>query len=387
MKILYLSCAMGAAGDMLAAALSDLLDGDADFAAELSGLNIPGTSISISDVTKNGVSGKSFEVYVNGESESDTHSHHGHCMHDIEDIVTSLNTTDDVKQNILSIYKILAEAEGRVHKKDVRELHFHEVGMLDAVADIAAVCIAMKHLAPEKVYVSPVHVGSGNVKCAHGILPVPAPATAEILKGIPIFGGKVNGELCTPTGAALLKFFADEFGDMPVISTEKTGYGMGKRDFDELNCVRAFLGYAEKASELCELRANIDDMTGEEIAHACKKLLEAGALDVWTENIGMKKSRPGVTVCMLCKTVCSEEMSRLMFQHTSTLGVREIKCTRRELSREITEAETPFGRVRKKISEGFGVSREKYEFSDLEKIAEENGLSIMKVKEILSREG
>lgn len=385
MSILYLDCAMGAAGDMLAATLADLLDDADGFIKELNAMNIPDVAAELLPLSRGGIMGKSLSVTVGGVRE-DGHKHHGHSMHDIEHIVSSLNTTDDIKQNILEIYDIIAQAESRVHGVDIREVHFHEVGMLDAVADIAAACLAMKKLSPDKVIASPVHVGSGQVKCAHGILPVPAPAAAEILKGVPIYGGEIRGELCTPTGAALLKYFVSEFGNLPTLSVTRIGYGMGKREFDAVNCIRAFLGETSKCEDTVELRANIDDMTGEELAYAAEILRAESALDVWTESIGMKKSRTGVMLCVLCRACDSSKMSQLMFRHTTTLGVREIKCTRRTLTRHIEEVKTSLGTVRKKVSEGFGVKREKYEFSDLSKIADENDMSISDVRKKLSGE-
>lgn len=385
MSTLYLDCAMGAAGDMLAAALADLLDDEAGFLKELNGMNIPGVSAELLPLSRRGIMGKSLHITVGGVAENE-HSHHGQCMHDIESIVSSLNTTEDIKKNVLEIYDIIATAESRVHGVDVREVHFHEVGMLDAVADIAAVCLAMKKLSPDRVVASPVHVGSGQVKCAHGILPVLAPATAEILKGVPIYGGEIRGELCTPTGAALLKYFVSEFGNLPPLSVNDIGYGMGKREFDAVNCIRAIFGETNEDDDTVELRANIDDMTGEELSYVAEILRKESALDVWTENIGMKKSRPGVMLCVLCRACDSEKMSRIIFRHTTTIGVREIKCTRRTLTRHIEEVKTSLGTVRKKVSQGFGVTREKYEFSDLSRIAHENDMSISDVRKKLSEE-
>lgn len=382
MKILYLDLHMGAAGDMLAAALADLLDDTEGFLRELAAMNIPNTEVTLAPLSSGGIIGKSLFVTVNGEEESDCC--HGHSLLDIEQIVNSLNTSDGIKRDILGVYNIIAEAESRVHGTPVREIHFHEVGMLDAVADIAAVCLAMKKLSPGKIAASSVHVGSGQVKCAHGILPVPAPATAEILKGIPVYGGKIRGELCTPTGAALLKYFVSEFGNMPTLVMEKTGYGMGKREFETVNCVRAILGDGESHGDVVELRANVDDMTGEDMAYAMEVILNAGALDVWTESIGMKKSRPGVMLCVLCEDADAETMSALMFCHTTTLGVREIKCRRRTLSRRVEEVETELGTVRKKVAEGFGVIREKYEHEDIARLAMGNDMSVSYVRSIVA---
>ncbi len=383
MRTLYLELNMGAAGDMLAAALAALLDDPEGFVKELCDMNIPGAEIALKDKKSFGIRGKAFSVKINGHCEEDGH-HHGHSMHDIAHIAEKINTTDDIKRDILAVYNIIAEAESKVHGVDVHEVHFHEVGMLDAVADIAAVCLAMKKLTPERVFATPVHVGSGMVKCAHGTLPVPAPATAEILRGIPVYGGEIRGELCTPTGAALLKYFVSSFGEMPVITAEKIGYGMGKREFETVNCVRAILGTENADDEVSELSANIDDMTGEDIAYAAETLLTCGALDVWTESIGMKKARPGTKLCVLCRKAHAEEFAKLLLMHTTTLGVRENTCRRYVLSRRNVTEETPLGTVRRKVSEGYGVKREKYEHEDLARIARETRKSLSEIKEILS---
>ena len=203
---------------------------------------------------------------------------------------------------MLAVYNLIAEAESHAHNAPVTEIHFHEVGTMDAVADVTAVCLLMDRLAPEKVVVSPIHVGSGHVHCAHGILPVPAPATAYILRDVPVYGGGVKSELCTPTGAALLRHFATDFGEMPVMKVRAVGYGMGKKDFTAANCVRAMLGDAEEQPDVvCKLSCNVDDMTAEAVGFAMERLFEAGALEVYTVSVGMKKSRPGTMICALCR--------------------------------------------------------------------------------------
>ena len=201
-------------------------------------------------------------------------------MADIAHIVGHLDVPEKVKEDVLAVYGLIAQAESRAHGVPVEQIHFHEVGSLDAVADITAVCMLMAELAPEQVVVSPVHVGCGKVRCAHGVLPVPAPATAYILEDVPIYGGKIQGELCTPTGAALLKHFATRFGDMPVMRIRKVGYGMGKKDFEAANCVRVLWGETqEEAGQIVELSCNMDDMTGEEMGFAMDRLFEAGGND------------------------------------------------------------------------------------------------------------
>lgn len=393
MKTLYLDCSMGAAGDMLAAALLELLPDPDAFVAELNALAIPDVKFSREASVKCGITGTHLQVTVHGEEEGahdhhhahshdhhdHAHSHHHHAsLHDIEHIVRghlSLPTT--VADNVMAVYRLIADAESKAHGKSVSEIHFHEVGTMDAIADITAVCLLMHRLAPDEIIVSPVHVGSGQVHCAHGILPVPAPATATILQDVPIYGGSIQGELCTPTGAALLKHFADSFGGMPVMRTSAIGYGMGKKDFPAANCVRALLGERSAASDdVIELCCNIDDMTGEAIGYAFDKLFAAGALDVYTIPIGMKKSRPGHLLHVICREAEKDALVRALFAHTTTIGIRENRFRRYTLDRHIETIETSDGPVRRKCSTGYGVSREKFEHDDLARIADAHGLNL-----------
>ena len=417
MRILYLDCGMGAAGDMLTAALIELLPDREEFLAMLNSLGIPGVTFSSEVSTKCGIRGTHITVKVNGEEENDemyahehdhehdhehehehdhehehSHEHGGHHyhrhsgMHDIQHVIDDLTVSDKVRADITAVYTLIAEAESHVHGVPVTEIHFHEVGTMDAVADVTAVCLLMERLAPEQVVVSPVHVGSGHVKCAHGILPVPAPATAYILRDVPIYGGGIKSELCTPTGAALLKHFATRFGDMPVMRTSAIGYGMGKKDFTAANCVRALIGDTEDSGDtIAELCCNLDDMTAEAIAFAEEQLFAAGALDVYTVSAQMKKSRPGVLLCVMCREEDRDAMVGLIFRHTTTLGVRENISRRHRLSRAVESVQTDFGAVRKKVSTGYGVTREKYEYEDIASIAKARGLSLEEVMAHISK--
>lgn len=257
---------------------------------------------------------------------------------------------------------------------------------MDAVADVTAVCMLMERLAPDQVIASPVHVGSGHVHCAHGILPVPAPATAYILRDVPIYGGGIKSELCTPTGAALLKHFVTCFGEMPVMRVQSVGYGMGRKDFTAANCVRALLGETESVGDtITELSCNVDDMTAEAIGFAMERLLSAGAKEVYTVPVGMKKSRPGTMLCVICAQTDQEKLVQLLFKHTTTLGIRENLCRRYTLDRTMETVDTPLGEVRKKVSVGYGVHREKYEYDDLARLAEEHNLSIAEVLRHIER--
>ena len=401
---------MGAAGDMLIAALLELLPEKDTFLQKMQSLGLPGLEISAEPSVKCGITGTHMRVLIHGEEEGRPHVHaaeepfhshadapeaahahvhvHPHHHTDLNELthrISHLNVSEAVRSNILAVYQSIADAESRVHGVPVEQIHFHEVGSLDALADVTGVCLLMELLAPEQVLASPVHVGSGQVRCAHGILPVPAPATALLLEGIPIYGGSIRGELCTPTGAALLRRFVTRFGPLPPMRVEKTGYGMGTKDFEAANCVRAMLGQTEEsAGHILELACNLDDMTPEAVGFAMEQLFAAGALDVYTTPIGMKKNRPGVLLTCMCREDDREAMLRTIFRHTSTLGVRVSVCDRYTLSRRQYAVQTPDGEIRVKESSGWGVLRRKAEFEDLARIARQTGKSIAEVLDTIS---
>ena len=491
MKTLYIECAMGAAGDMLTAALLELMPDKEVALAKLNAMGIPGVAFEAEPSEKCGITGTHMRVLIHGEEEesvpcghthahedhheynhahehhhehdhvhehhyehdhhvhthahahvqedahchdSDAHDHARHHEHDahhqahhgmaeIRSLIAGLAVSETVKEKALAVYQSIAEAESRVHGAEVDQIHFHEVGSMDAVADVTAVCLLMELLAPEQVIVSPIHVGSGTVLCAHGRLPVPAPATALILEGMPIYGGSVQGELCTPTGAALLKTFADSFGPMPPMTVAKTGYGMGTKNFEQANCLRAMLGEpfpmngigskmqtgqdaegentgsrgaagkdtetenpAAREGRITEISCNLDDMTGEDIAFAAERILQAGALDVFTESIYMKKGRPAVKLTVLARPEDEERLAGEIFRHTSTIGVRIHTDRRYELARRSEQRKTPLGTIEVKISEGFGVRKEKIEFASLKEIAETSGKRLAEVRAALAEE-
>ena len=405
MRTIYLDCSMGAAGDMLMAALLELLPEKDTFLQKMQSLGLPGLEISAEPSVKCSITGTHMRVLIHGEEEGHPHEHaveehahshadapeaahahvhvHPHHHTDLNELthrISHLNVSEAVRSDILAVYQSIADAESRVHGVPVEQIHFHEVGSLDALADVTGVCLLMELLAPEQVLASPVHVGSGQVRCAHGILPVPAPATALLLEGIPIYGGSIRGELCTPTGAALLRRFVTRFGPLPPMRVEKTGYGMGTKDFEAANCVRAMLGQTEEsAGHILELACNLDDMTPEAVGFAMEQLFAAGALDVYTTPIGMKKNRPGVLLTCMCREDDREAMLRTLFRHTSTLGVRVSVCDRYTLSRRQYAVQTPDGEIRVKESSGWGVLRRKAEFEDLARIARQTGKSIAEV--------
>ena len=481
MKTLYIECAMGAAGDMLTAALLELMPDKEAALAKLNAMGIPGVVFEAEPSAKCGITGTHMRVLIHGKEEgampcghthaheehhehnhahehhhehehhahthahehvqedahchdSDAHDHAHHHEHDahhhahhgmaeIRSLIAELAVSETVKEKVLAVYQSIAEAESKVHGAEVDQIHFHEVGSMDAVADVTAVCLLIELLAPEQVIVSPIHVGSGTVLCAHGRLPVPAPATALILEGMPIYGGSVQGELCTPTGAALLKTFADSFGPMPPMRVAKTGYGMGTKDFEQANCLRAMLGEsftmngtaskmqtgqdaegentgsrgaagkdtetenpAAREGRITEISCNLDDMTGEDIAFAAEHILQAGALDVFTESIYMKKGRPAVKLTVLARPEDEERLAGEIFRHTSTIGVRIHTDRRYELARRSEQRKTPLGTIEVKISEGFGVRKEKIEFASLKEIAETSGKRLAEVRAALAEE-
>lgn len=380
MKVMFIECNMGAAGDMLTAALADLTGDIKGTERELNSLNIPKVSFGLNSLVRSGITGVHSDILIGGETEHEHHHDHDHEHHhhhhsslkDIEDIIDSLAVSERVKTDAKAVYKLIAEAESEVHGKPVTDIHFHEVGTMDAVADVTAVCLLMEKLSPDKVIVSPVNTGFGTVRCAHGVLPVPAPATALLLKGIPCYQGKIEGELLTPTGAALLKYFGTEFNVMPVMIFEKTGVGMGTKEFEQVNCVRIFMGESEDGSKdsVIELQCNLDDMTGEEIGYAAEVLMNEGALDVFTTPIGMKKSRPGILLTVLVRPEDKERFARLVFENTTTIGIRYTLKERFILNRKTEEVSTRFGKARIKISEGYGTVKAKPEYEDTAGIAD-----------------
>jgi hypothetical protein len=284
----------------------------------------------------------------------------------------------------MAVYRIIADAEAKVHGGTADTVNFHEVGAMDAVADVLAVCLLLQKLSPDAVICSTVTVGYGHVHCAHGILPVPAPATANILLGMPITAGHFEGELCTPTGAALLKHFVTDFGNLRSFKAEKIGYGMGTKNFPAANCVRALLGEtAAENDSISVLSCNLDDMTPEAVGFAMELLLENGALDAFSVPVTMKKSRPAVVLTCLCKPDEESKFTALMLKHTSTLGVRKTAARRTVLEREFKTVETPYGTVRIKLSHH--PEKSKPEYDDVAKIARDHGLSFDEARKIAEK--
>lgn len=392
MKILYIECSMGVAGDMMMGALYELLN-DEDrkkFTDKMNSLGIEGLHVEAVPSVKCGINGTHMNVTIDGHEElesnhSEHHHHHGASMHDIRHVIDAAGISENVKKNAVEVYECIAQAESRVHGKSADEIHFHEVGSKDAMADVIGCCMLFDIIGADRIVVSPVTTGFGNVRCAHGILPVPAPATALILNNVPLRAGSIEGELCTPTGAALVKHYADEFGNMPQMTVSRIGYGMGAKDFAAANCVRVFVGIqaTRTAKTIVQLCCNIDDMTAEELGYAAELLMDEGALDVYTTAIGMKKSRPGTLLTVMCREEDRERIAGLIFRNTTTLGMRVYHCERMILERSEKTLHTEFGDVRCKEASGYGVVRSKLEYDDVRRLAKSSGRSIREIRDII----
>ncbi len=391
MKTLYIECAMGAAGDMLMSALYELLEDKKGFLDKMNHLGLPQVELVPQEKTTCGICGTHMAVTVNGEEETEAagHKHHHHATPGhIRGMIDGFDLPEEVKEAAGKVYDRIAEAEAKAHGCPVSDVHFHEVGALDAVADVTGVCYALYLLKPDQVIVSPIHVGTGTVRCAHGIMPVPAPATANLLENVPVYGGEVQGELCTPTGAALLVQLADSFGSMPAMRIQHTGVGIGTKVFEQANCVRAFLGETEDENrgDILELVCNIDDMTPEALSFACSRLLEAGALDAYIVPGTMKKGRSGHLLTVLCQPDQEEMMAKNILKETTTNGLRVRRCGKYFLTPGSDHVITPWGKVRVKTAKGYGILHMKPEYDDAARLAKEQGISYQQVlAAVLSR--
>ena len=450
MKVLYYDCFAGISGDMNLGAMIDL-GVDADYlTGELQKLKLDGYEIRISEQQRRGITGTRVEVLLTGDEYMHDHDHghnhsdeyHGHShghhhspfsiferlkrriipeyyrelerdqehhhhehrnLNDIERIIRESDLSDKVKTMSMNIFRMVAQAEAKVHGKSLEEVHFHEVGAIDSIVDIVGAAICIDCLAPDRIIASPVEMGGGFVNCAHGTFPVPAPATLEIMKGKPMKLGAVPFETATPTGVAILVALADEFTETPAFVIVKTGYGIGHRDTEIPNVLRVCLGETNepehhgKCDSIAEstmttvdttvIECNIDDMNPERYAYVMERLFDAGADDVYLQNIMMKKSRPAVMLSVLCEPEKIPNIEPILFTETSTLGVRRQYMKKTALDRRYGTVHTPWGEVR--IKEAFyqGVKlRTKPEYDDCVDIARKHGISIEKVYEYICRQ-
>lgn len=341
-RILYFDCYSGISGDMTLGALLDLGVDQQELFRQLSTLGVKGYQLKTARKQLNGIVGTDFDVVLNTKQ-----SHHHRHLPEIKAIIENSKINQTAKDLAKRMFEVIARSEAKIHGKAINDIHFHEVGAIDSIIDIvgAAVCISL--LKPDKVVCSPLHLGSGTIKCAHGYLPVPAPATVDILKGIPVYSTYIQGELVTPTGAAIIKTIATEFGPIPGMTILKTGYGTGKKELKIPNLLRVLFGKASDSSaeELVLLETNIDDMNPEIYSYLLPLLMERGALDAYLTNIVMKKGRPGVILSVLCEPGDAESLEEIIFSETSTLGIRHFKPKRSCLDRVQSTIQTDLGPV------------------------------------------
>jgi pyridinium-3,5-bisthiocarboxylic acid mononucleotide nickel chelatase len=372
MRICYFDAFSGISGDMT---VGSLLDAGADIGSlsdALGSLGL-GASYRAEKTKRRGIAATKFHV-DGGETKAHRHLHH------IDTMITGSALPDAVKQNSLAVFRRLAEAEAKVHGTTIEKVHFHEVGAVDSISDIAGACFCLNQLGVERVYGSAVNVGSGTVNTEHGVLPVPAPATADLLRDTPVYARGPDVELTTPTGAALLTTLAARIGSIPAMRIAATGFGAGNKDFKEhANVLRVIVGDTTEAAEsmsVSVIEANIDDSTPEVIGYAMGRLLEAGALDVTLTPVQMKKSRPGVMLSVVARPEQQEDLARILFLETSTIGLRIHGAERRVQARKIVDVQTTHGRIRIKVSE-MGSFAPEYE--DCRRIAAERGVPLKQI--------
>ncbi|MGH9328089.1 MAG: nickel pincer cofactor biosynthesis protein LarC [Terriglobia bacterium] len=381
-RIAYLDCSSGISGDMFLAALLDAGLAEDRLLAELRKIPLGDYEFKTTRVMRSSLTANRVEIII-AAKQPERHLHH------IESLIRQSALAATVKDKALTVFRRLAEVEGKLHGKPAESVHFHEVGAVDAILDIAGTCAGLELLGISELSCSPLNVGSGRVEAAHGTLPVPAPATAELLKGLPIYSSGVEGELVTPTGAALVSTLAAGFGPMPPVTVESIGYGAGTRDFPgHPNIARLFLGQRSadagapsRADDVVSvLQTNIDDMNPQLYGYFAERALAAGALDVTSKAIQMKKNRPGLEITILCAPERTEALTELLFNETTTLGVRIDESRRKTLSREMVAVETPYGPVRVKVSRREGrVVNVAPEYEDCQRIAREKSVPLKEV--------
>lgn len=377
MKVLYFDCFAGISGDMTLGAFLDIGADPAHLERELARLGVPGFHLEIEKTQKRGITGTKCHVVM------DRHEHAHRHFSDIVGIIEGSGLDEAVKKTAIAIFRRVAEAEGKVHGVPMEQVHFHEVGAVDSIVDIVGAAICFHDIAPDVVYGSAVNAGQGFVKCAHGLLPVPAPATAEIIgkTDFPIYAKGVDGESATPTGMAILAELASYSAGFPQMAVDTIGYGFGDREFEILNGLRLFVGHTD--SEDCGIlvmETNIDDMTGETAGYVLEGLFEQGVRDAFYTPIYMKKNRPAVKLTVICDAEKAETITRYIFAQTSSIGLRKYKVDRAVMNREIETVDTLFGPVRVKVCTYGGIVKRSPEYEDLKRIAGETGKSFMEIE-------
>jgi len=433
MRIAYLDCFSGMSGDMFLGALIDAGVSPDVLEKTIAALNV-GARLEISRVIRSGITATKVDVFVNGEKElpreefwaqgehslahphdhehehssGDAHAHphshsptgsragapalhehgHGRSLKEIQKIIAAAAISESAKKRALDIFTALGAAEAKIHNNEIESVHFHEVGAVDAMIDIVGAAVGVEALDVEEIVCSPLNVGGGTVKCAHGVFPVPAPATVELLQGAPVYSSGIQAELLTPTGAAIVKTLASRFGAFPEMKIAKSGYGAGTRDFPgHANVVRLTIGeaiptLAAKTSQetIAVLEANLDDLNPQVFGYVMDRLLEEGALDVFGMPVQMKKNRPGTLLTVLCKPEDAAKLTQLVFTETTTLGVRQRLEQRQVLARRWVTVPTPWGDVRMKIASMNGtVTNYAPEYEDCRRIATEQHVPLKAV--------
>jgi uncharacterized protein (TIGR00299 family) protein len=380
MKLAYFDCFSGISGDMTLGALVDAGCAVEQLRAQLRGLQVPGWELTAEKVWKNGMAATYVKVVTEDQSKH-------RSLSAILEILEKSQLGSGVRERAGAIFRKLGEAEARVHDAPLEKMHFHEVGAVDAIVDIVGACVGFQALGIEKFACSPLNVGGGTAKMAHGVLPVPAPATANLLQGKPTYSNGVQKELVTPTGAAIVATLCDSFGPQPAMSVSAIGYGAGTADLEgQPNVVRIMVGEAAEKSvagfdeEIAVVEANLDDMNPQIYGYFLEKALEAGALDVYTTPVQMKKNRPGTLLTVLCKPQDTNALMSLIFAETTTFGVRTYRAQRRVLPREWVNVGTEFGEVRIKVSRVNGrILHVAPEFEDCRKLAVEKNVPLQRV--------
>lgn len=417
-RILYFDCFSGISGDMTIGALLDLGIDQTLFLAELNKIQLDEYEVEIKKGLKKGVSGTDFTVHLHSDVQQHSHQHdHGHQhdhhhdshehkhelkheehehkhlhneephvhahsrnLSDIYKIIDNSNLSEFVKETSKKIFLIVAEAEAKIHAKTIDDVHFHEVGAVDSIVDIIGAAICVEMLKVDEIQCSEINLGSGFVHCEHGVFPVPAPATLEILTGMPVYSKNAKKELTTPTGAAILKALCSGYGSAPEFIVEKIGYGLGKRDMETPNVLRVMIAKKKSTDSLIMLETNIDNMNPEIYSYLFPKLLDNGALDVFTTAIVMKKNRPANILSVLCKEKNAEQIESILFTETSTLGIRKYKVERAELDRRLEKISTKYGEITIKIASKSGeIIKFSPEYEDCNRIATETGVPLIQI--------
>lgn len=380
MRILYLDCPTGISGDMFLASLIDLGVDYKKILKELKKLSVDKIDVEIRKEVRHSISGTSFRVKIH-------EAHHHRTFKDIKAIINKSPLKPSVKALSERIFRIIAEAEGKIHGIPADKVHFHEVGAMDSIIDIVGAAVAIDLLKVDKVTASPVPLGSGRAKTMHGTIPIPAPATVEILRGVPVAESNIPFELTTPTGAAIIKAIASSFGPMPAMTIEAAGYGAGKKDFMEsANLLRSMVGSvdedaaAESGERLLALETNIDDMNPQIAGYLLEKLLSAGALDAFYTPVHMKKSRPGILLTVLTDEGKKQDLLDMIFDESTSIGVRAYPVERFCLKRKIVKVKTEYGMIRVKVSVRKGKTvNAQPEYEDLKAAAEKKKIPLKRV--------